>query len=343
MARELVVEGFGVAGLEAVVELLADRARELVDELARVDELERAHTLADQARGLVEQREVGFDLARGVRALNLDRDPAAVRERGAVHLADRGGGDGRLVEVGEELLDAQLELLADHALDVLVWDRADVVLELLQLEHDVGRDDVGTRREQLAELDEGRPELVEHLAQVPAAFRRVRRRGVELGVARQQVGQAVGLEEVAEAVPDRDLGDLGDPAQIPPAGRARHVVSVPRGQWLAALRRRVDPAAAGAVGGLLPPAGGRRPHGGGPRGAAAWGAPRGGGRRGGAARAGGRPPPRRQGPTGGRARPRRPPLLPRSPPGCAAGRPPPAAPPRRPSTPAGSTAASRTC
>ena len=171
VAREAVVEGLGVACFEAVVELLADRARELVDELARVDELERPHALADQAGGLVEQRQVGLDLPRRVRALDLDGDAAAVRERGAVHLADRGGGDRGRVEVGEELLDAQLEVLADDALDVLVRDRADVVLELLQLDHDVGRDDVGARREELAELDEGRAELVEHLAQVPAALR----------------------------------------------------------------------------------------------------------------------------------------------------------------------------
>ena len=79
-------------------------------------------------------------------------------------LADRGRGDRSRVELGEELLDAQLELLADNALDVVVRDRADVVLELLQLDHDVGRDDVGAGREELAELDEGRAELVEHLA-----------------------------------------------------------------------------------------------------------------------------------------------------------------------------------
>src|SRR4029079_15084382 len=105
-----------------------------------------------------------------------------------------------------ELLDAQLEVLADDALDVLVRDRANVVLELLQLGHDVGRDDGGAGREELAELDEGRGELVESLAQVSAALGGARGCRAELRAARQQVGQAVSLEEVAEAVPDRDLG-----------------------------------------------------------------------------------------------------------------------------------------
>src|SRR5579862_6389486 len=39
MAREVAVEGVGVACLAAVVELLADRAGELVDDLAGVDEV----------------------------------------------------------------------------------------------------------------------------------------------------------------------------------------------------------------------------------------------------------------------------------------------------------------
>ena len=233
MSGETVVEGLRVAGLEAVVELLADRARELVDELARVDELERPDPLPDQAGRLVEQRKVALDLLRRVRPLHLDGHAAAVRKRGAVDLADRRRGYRGRVEVGEELLDAQLELLADDTLDVVVGDRTDVVLELLQLEHDVGRDDVGAGREQLAELDEGRAELVEHLTQVPAALGGAGHFRVQLRAAGEEVGQAMGLEEVAEAVPDRDLGDLGDPAKVlPPAGRARHGFSVTRAQGL---------------------------------------------------------------------------------------------------------------
>ena len=81
-----------------------------------------------------------------------------------MHLADRGGGDRGRVELGEELLDREAEVFADHALDVLVREGTHVVLERLELDQDVRRDDVGPRREQLAELDEGRAELVEHLA-----------------------------------------------------------------------------------------------------------------------------------------------------------------------------------
>ena len=63
VTREVAVEVLRVPALLPVVELLADRARELVDELARVDEVERADPLAREPRRLVEQREVGLDLA----------------------------------------------------------------------------------------------------------------------------------------------------------------------------------------------------------------------------------------------------------------------------------------
>ena len=89
-----------------------------------------------------------------------------------MHLADRRGGERLLVELEEQPLDRLAELLLDHALDLRERERPHVVLEAAQLGDDVRRDDVGARREQLAELDERRPELVEHLAQVAAARRR---------------------------------------------------------------------------------------------------------------------------------------------------------------------------
>ena len=130
-----------------------------------------ARTRSFAIRGrLVQQREVGLDLARRARALHLDRDAVAVREHGAVHLADRGGRHRRLLELEEEPLDRLVELLLDRLLRQLERERADVVLEAAQLGDDVRRQDVRPHREQLAELDERRPELVEHLAQAPAAL-----------------------------------------------------------------------------------------------------------------------------------------------------------------------------
>ena len=212
---EVAMEGLGVAPLEPVVELLADRAGELVHELAHVDEVERPDALLDDSRGLVEEAEVGLDLLRRARPLHLDGDDVAVREHRAVDLADRGRGDRLAVEFEEEALDRLAELLADDALDLLVRERAHVVLKPAQLGDDVRRQHVGPHREELAELDEGRTELVEELAQVLAALRR---RALDepraVPAAREEVGQLVALEEVAEAVPDGDLGDLSQPAEV---------------------------------------------------------------------------------------------------------------------------------
>src|SRR5205807_2170933 len=107
---EVAVERLCVPRLEAVVELLPDLTRELVDEHPNVDEVERADALLHQPRGLVEQREIGLDLARRTRPLDLDRDAPAVREDRAVHLADRRRRDRRLVELDEETLERAPEL-----------------------------------------------------------------------------------------------------------------------------------------------------------------------------------------------------------------------------------------
>ena len=223
VAGEVAVEVLRVARLLPVVELLPDRARELVHELARVDEVERADPLAREPRRLVEEAEVGFDLLRRARPLHLDRDPAPVRQGRAVHLADRRGRDRRRLEVEEQPLERVPELLLDHPLGLLERERPHVVLQPAQLDDDVGRHDVGPGREELPELHERRPELVEHLAQVLAARGRRAVLGRDVGeavlrrAARQEVAELVRLEEVAEAVAHHDLRDL---RQAPDAAAA---------------------------------------------------------------------------------------------------------------------------
>ena len=107
-------------------------------------------------------------MARRVGPLHLDNDFVAVRQRRAVHLADRRRRDRRLVEAEEGLLERKTEVGLDDGPRLRERERADVVLQAAQLGDDVRRDDVGPRREQLAELDERRPELVEHLAEAAA-------------------------------------------------------------------------------------------------------------------------------------------------------------------------------
>ena len=170
MAGEVLVERVGVSPLEPVVELLPDRPRELVDDVVRVDEVERADPLLGEARRLVHQREVGLDLLRRVRPLHLDDDLPAVRERRA-RAPDRSTpprAAPRRTRVNSRSI-GWPRSSCDHPLDIGERERPDVVLEASQLADDVGRHDVRPRREQLAELHERRAELVEHVAQVPPA------------------------------------------------------------------------------------------------------------------------------------------------------------------------------
>ena len=129
MAGEVAVERVRVPCLQPVVELLPDRARKLVHELVRVDEVERAHAFLGDLRRLIEQGHVGFDLSRRTWALHLDGDLLAVRKRRAMHLSDRGCGDRLLVELREELADREAEIFLDHLLDVGHRKRANVVLQ----------------------------------------------------------------------------------------------------------------------------------------------------------------------------------------------------------------------
>jgi hypothetical protein len=88
MAREVPVERLGVAALLAVIELLADRPGELVDDLPCVDEVERTYSLADELRCLFEELDIALDLAGGVRSLHLDGDTPAVWQQRPVYLPD---------------------------------------------------------------------------------------------------------------------------------------------------------------------------------------------------------------------------------------------------------------
>ena len=90
-----------------------------------------------------------------------------------MHLADRRGGDRLALELEEQPVERVAEVLLDHLLGLLERERPHVVLQPAQLGDDVRRHHVGAGREQLAELHERRPELVEHLAQVLPALRRL--------------------------------------------------------------------------------------------------------------------------------------------------------------------------
>src|SRR5919197_2208376 len=123
-----------VWGLELVVELLADPLAHL-----------RRQRLGVQPRGQpLDERyqqhrvaQVGLDRLRDPGVLDLDGDLLAVDGGCAMDLADRGRGEGTLVEVREHVAQWRAELLAQ---------------ELLQAGERHGRDPVAQRRELAPQL-----------------------------------------------------------------------------------------------------------------------------------------------------------------------------------------------
>ena len=123
--------------------------------------------------------------------------------------SDRRCRNGLLFEVQEQALDRLSELFANRALDILERERPHVVLQRPELADDVRRHDVGTGRQQLAELHERRAELVEQLTQMVPA------RCDSLDAADIPTAGAMSFDHIAEPVPHRDLGDLAQAAEVP--------------------------------------------------------------------------------------------------------------------------------
>ena len=80
-------------------------------------------------------------------------------------LGDRPGRERCGIDVLEDVLPRHAELLLHHLDDLLLAERWDIVLELRQLDDELRRDQVGTGREDLPELAEGRAQLLERLTQ----------------------------------------------------------------------------------------------------------------------------------------------------------------------------------
>ncbi len=154
---QLVCDGDQVAGLLAVIELRQQRVLEFLDDARRINVACGADPIDDR-RDLVERREVLVDPFPDARPLHLDRHFAAAAQHGAVNLAQGGGGNRQAIELEERVRHAHAELLADGALDVLVGEGLDVVLQAGQRIEIRGRKQVGARREYLTQLDECRAE-----------------------------------------------------------------------------------------------------------------------------------------------------------------------------------------
>ena len=110
-----------------------------------------------------EQIHVLVDLLDDSGSPNLDRDLAAVREKGTVDLRDRCRRDRLGIDPEEQI---GIEVLIDHCFDLRERNRRHLVDEPAELLDVDIREQVGTAREQLSELDVRRPELLERASEL---------------------------------------------------------------------------------------------------------------------------------------------------------------------------------
>ena len=211
-----------VAGLAAVVQLAGERPAELLEQLLEAEAPAGGGVLVREpgqpGEGL---HVVPGDLA-GVGALDLDHDLPPAGQGGAVDLAEGGRGQRLALELREQVPDLSTELRLDDLLDLLVGERLGAVLEPGQRGRVDRRQQVEAGREQLAELDVRRAELLEVTGE-GLGLRLVPHRGL---LVEGELVQPGPRDQVGAAVPDEQSGERGVPADVA-GGEECHAASMP--------------------------------------------------------------------------------------------------------------------
>ena len=215
---EVAREALDVARLRGEVELAQERAPEFLDHADRLIASRLGQLALDELREVPEDAQVGLDLRLDARPPHLEHHRCPVDEGRAVHLRDRRRAEGRAVEVEEHIGRRGADRLLDDRQQLVERDRRRAAVQLRELRGPLGRQEVVAGREHLPELDEGRAELLERLAQtllrleLRAACRRAPLQ--DLPGPFQHRGDADPADEVAETVPDEDQADLVQARQI---------------------------------------------------------------------------------------------------------------------------------
>ena len=123
---------------------------------------------------------------------------------------------GWVSKLAKTCLGSGAELLLDQGADGRGGDRRGGVLQLGQLAQVVGRHDVGPGREQLAQLDEGRAQLLERQPQVLGGGVRLRAPLVpeDAAVERNPAAQTGHPDDEPQSVPGENLADLPVPLKL---------------------------------------------------------------------------------------------------------------------------------
>lgn len=206
-----------------VVELRAQDLRHLAGEPHQVVVAGAFPVPAGGLRELLDQLEVLLHPLHHPRPANLDHDCLPAGQAPEVGLADGGGRQGFGRQLREQLLWRPAQLLLDDGADPLPGLGRHLVLQVRQLRLVFGRQQVGSRGQDLAELDEGGSQPLEGQPKVLRPGVRLLTLGVahKPAVERHKPLQPEDSHQEAEAVAGQHLRDLA----VPTPPRALGVLS----------------------------------------------------------------------------------------------------------------------
>jgi hypothetical protein len=159
------------ARLVLVVQLLFDTGDQLVGEGRQAHRARRLDASLELPGRQAEDCGIAGDHLVDARSLDLDHDPLAGGEDGAVGLTDGCRGERLPLERRERLLHRLAELVLDHPAHVVGVDGRDVGPQVRELARDDLGEDVGARRRDLPELHEHPARLLEHTSETPGELR----------------------------------------------------------------------------------------------------------------------------------------------------------------------------
>ena len=220
----------GVGRFALEVELVEDGLLVLRHHLHRAQALALLPVALGQVGDDVEEPDVPADDLVDPRAQDLDHHLAAVLEAGGVDLGDRGRRQGGFVESVEDRRHRATQGLLDEGACLGPGEGRDPVLELGQLDREVVREQVAAGGEDLAELDEDGPEVLQGAAdahRVGLGVAPEPEPGGEVGQETQGAKQVGRQDHLVQPVAEQDPVDveqaqrIGGADHAPPSASAR--------------------------------------------------------------------------------------------------------------------------
>ena len=147
------------------IQLQGQHPGEVVDQGDQPEGAQPRQGPLQQERQVHQDGQVRLDQLLDSRALDLEGQLLPLAGHGAVDLGDGSAGQGLRIEAGKTTAPFRPQLPDQHRLQALEVQGGRPVLQLLQLRGDLVGQKVGAQAQELAELDEGGPQLLEQQAQ----------------------------------------------------------------------------------------------------------------------------------------------------------------------------------